>query len=147
MGSVNERAAVGSILSTAALSGLSLDETTQVAWPNRDFNPPKPSEKKMWIRVSIKSSPAFRIELGRTGSVATHRAPGMVFLQVYGPPNTSDVAIRTLADSLAALFRDQVVNFSGGSVKFRTPTIEDIGHDGTQYQLNVSIPFIRDEVY
>ena len=129
-----EREAVGTIL-----SGWS---TTQISWPNRDFTPPT---KAAWIAVTISSGEASQIELG--SSKNTHRHPGLVIVQVFVPANWGDKTALDTADSVAALFRRQRLSYTDGSIVFRTPTVRVIGRDNAYFQVNVSVPFVRDYLF
>lgn len=135
-----ERAAVGSLLSNWT--------TTQIAWPNREFTPPS---KASWIAVTLQSGDAAQIEFGSPGGVV-HRHPGNLVVQVFTPANWGDKTALDLADQVAALFRRQRVSFEDddgkhGSIVFRSPAVRTIGVDGAFFQVNVSVPFVRDYLY
>lgn len=129
-----ERSAVGTILSGWT--------ATQISWPNVDFMPPS---KAAWIAVSIRDGDASQIELGSTKN--THRHPGLVIVQVFVPALWGDKTALDLADSVAALFRRQRADDMDGSIVFRTPTIRVIGREGAFFQVNVSVPFVRDYLF
>jgi len=129
-----EREAVGTILSAWT--------ATQIAWPNRKFDPPT---KASWIQVSIQSGDAAQIELG--ASKVVHRHPGIVLVQVFVPTDWGDKTALDLGDSVAALFRRQRMSYTDGSIVFRSPVVRSIGVDGALYQVNVSIPFVRDYLF
>jgi len=131
-----ERKAVG-----AVLAGWT---ATQIAWPNRDFTPPA---KASWLSVTIQAGDAAQIEFGSSADSVTHRHPGIVVVQVFTPANWGDKTALDLADSVAALFRRQRLSYTDGSVLFRTPSVRTIGVDGAFYQVNVSVPFVRDYIY
>jgi Bacteriophage related domain of unknown function len=135
-----ERAAVGSLLGNWT--------ATQIAWPNRDFTPPT---KAAWLQVFIQAGDAAQIEFGSLGN-ATHRHPGIVVVQVFTPANWGDKTALELGDQVAALFRRQRSDFEDedgkhGSIVFRSPAVRAIGVDGAYFQVNVSIPFVRDYLY
>jgi len=134
-----ERYAVGTVLKNWT--------TTQIAWPNRDFTPP---QRAAWLAVSIQSGDAAQLELGQS---ATHRHPGIATVQVFVPVNWGDKTALDIADEVAALFRRQRVNLEDdqsrvlGTVVFRSPAVRTIGVDGAFFQVNVSVPFVRDYYY
>jgi len=135
-----EREAVGHLLSNWT--------TTQIAWPNKDFTPPS---KASWLRVAIQSGDAAQIEFGSPGA-ATQRHPGIVLIQVFTPANWGDKTALDIGDQVAALFRRQRSDFTDlegkhGSIVFRSPAVRSIGVDGAYFQVNVSIPFVRDYLY
>jgi len=129
-----ERQAVGTLLDGWT--------ATQIAWPNRDFTPPS---KASWIAVTIQAGDSAQIELGADKVV--HRHPGLVVIQVFSPANWGDKTALDLADQVAALFRRQRLSYTDGSILFRTPTVREIGVDGSLFQVNVSIPFVRDYLF
>lgn len=129
-----EREAVGTIMGGWT--------TTQIAWPNRDFTPPP---KASWVSVTIRSAEAHQIEIGSPKVVQRH--PGLVMIQVFSPANWGDKTALDLADQVAALFRRQRLSYTDGSILFRTPTVRAIGVDGAFFQVNVSIPFVRDYLF
>jgi hypothetical protein len=55
-----------------------------------------------------------------------------------------DATALALADAAAGIFR----NWGGTNIRCRQPRIVNIGPDGQGwYQINVEIPFIRDELF
>jgi Bacteriophage related domain of unknown function len=130
-----ERAAVGEVLSGWT--------TTQIEWPNRQFTPPT---KANWLRVVIQAGDAAQIEIGGTPR-NVHRHPGLVLVQVFSPADWGDKTALDLADQVAALFRRVRVEHTDGSIVFRTPTVRVIGVDGAYFQVNVSVPFVRDHLF
>jgi hypothetical protein len=129
-----EREAVGTILSGWT--------ATQIAWPNRDFTPPS---KASWLAVTIRAGEAFQVEIGSPKVVQRH--PGLVVVQVFTPANWGDKTALDLADQVAALFRRQRLSYTDGSVLFRTPSIRVVGVEGANFQVNVTVPFVRDYLF
>jgi hypothetical protein len=129
-----EREAVGTILGSWT--------QTQIEWPNKAFTPPA---KAAWLRVTLQSADAAQVELGADRVI--HRHPGIVLVQVFVPANWGDKTALDLGEAVAALFRRQRVEFVDGSIVFRTPAVRSIGVDGAQFQVNVSIPFVRDWLF
>jgi hypothetical protein len=134
MTAANERAAIGGILSAWT--------TTQICYPNDKFTPPP---KASWVRLVIQAGDSAQIELG--GEKNTHRHPGLVILQVFTPLEWGDKTALDYADQLAALFRRKTVSFTGGSIVFRSPTVREVGPDAAYFQVNVSVPFVRDVLF
>jgi hypothetical protein len=118
--------------------------TTTVARPNESFSPPR----DYWARVSIRSGEAFTREMG---GAPVHRVhPGVVFVDIFAPVGRGNGRALELAQQAAQLFTAQKVkSFSGGQVRFNTPTIRDIGQnaEGTFYHVQASIPYARDALY
>ena len=150
MSSEAERKAIGTLFNTGWGS------TTPISYQNRDFSPPEGSE---WVRLTINPADSFRIELG-TG-LKHERTVGIVQVQVFVPANTGDGRSTELGDMVADIFRDQQVDLLDpsdgvtvmGRIIFRTPTLRPIGVDtrlemkGLFYQMNVSVPYVRDSVH
>src|SRR6188474_460735 len=117
--------------------------TTPVVWPNRDYTAIKGTP---FVRVAIRSGEAFQVEIG--SPLVVQRHPGLVIVSVFGDANNKgDKATLDIADAIATRFRRQLVSFTDGSVRFRTPTIRAIGQDGAFYQVNVICPFVRDYLF
>lgn len=111
---------------------------TPIAWPNVDFNQPATA----WVRFNIIYGDSQQTDFG--GSLHNERTSGVVIIQVFTPLNQGDAEALGLADDVANIFR----NWCGTNIRCRTPAIKDIGNDGFGwYQVNVSIPFIYDELH
>jgi hypothetical protein len=136
MTAVKEREVVGTLLNSWT--------ETPVAWPNRDFEPPAAGE---WITVTFRQGDAFQLEFGGSETAVTHRHPGVLFVQVFSRANKGDKRCLELADGVADIFRRARSGFSDGGMVFRTPAIRAIGVDGAYYQVNVTVPYIRDVLY
>lgn len=149
MSTVDERTAIGTLFNTNWDS-----TTTPVAWPNRNFTPP---QNNSWVRLSILQAEPSQIEIG-SRDCNQHRHPGFVMVSVFSPLNKGDAAALTLAEVAAGIFRDnkRVSAGTDGDIRFRTPEVRAIGIDskgsrdldeGTYYQVNVTVPFVRDAVF
>ncbi|HRS37435.1 MAG TPA: phage tail terminator-like protein [Thermoanaerobaculia bacterium] len=121
--------------------------STAVDWS--DFNggrfaPPEPDPaggaSASWIRPAVRVADAQRAELG---PVAIRRTTGVVIVQVFVPIGAGDAIAASLAASVAAIFRDLEQN----GMQFLEPQPRPVGPepDGAWYQVNVEIPFRRDE--
>lgn len=112
---------------------------TPVAWPNIPFTPPSPQSE--WCRFSIVEGESRQTTFGATTN--NFRTPGTLFVQLFDKPGAGDADILQRADEVAGIFR----NWCGTNVRCRVPTIRAIGDtsDGW-YQVNVSVPFVRDEL-
>lgn len=136
-GVLDERATIGTLFSTA------WGNTTPIAWPNRDFDPPAGS----WVRLTIIGSDAFPLEVGPNRH---ERRTGVVIVQVFTTPGKGDAAALQLADQVAGIFRAAPRLDAGdsGDIRFRSPKIRAVGLDGAGafYQVNVEVPFLHDAV-
>jgi hypothetical protein len=112
--------------------------TTPVSWPNKTFVPPNPQVP--WIALSIKDGDSGQIGMGALP--ATTRYAGVIWIQVFVSLDDGDPVILGLADQAKAVFH----NWCGVSVRCWQGKIHTVGNDGNGwYQINVSIPFQRDE--
>lgn len=116
--------------------------TTPVAYDDVPFDSTTVTDD--WIKVSIVDGAGTQISLG---SDPCYRHVGIVFLNIFVLPrssgDTAEKVARTYADSLATLFRG--VTTSG--VLFRTPSLQRIGERDGYYQMLVTVPYQRDEIF
>lgn len=112
--------------------------TTTVSYPNEAFTEPT---NEAWVRLSVLGGSAQQIDLGDS---ATFRNLGVIVIQVFVPTDSGVVEAMGHADTAAAIFRR--ASFSG--ITCRAPAVRRVGVDdsGTWYQVNVEIPFYRNEV-
>jgi hypothetical protein len=107
-----------------------------IAWPNVSFTPPQSAP---WLRFQINegnaSTPAF-------GSGVVYRHPGNVIVQVFVPANEGDGRARSIADTVAAVYRGK--RLTPGIRFFDAPYVNTVGRDGDWYQVNVICPFAYD---
>lgn len=111
---------------------------TPIAFPNVSFNPPSPPS--VWIRLTVNDGESQQIDIG--SKPATIRYAGVIFVQIFTVSNKGDAEALTLADNVKTIFN----NWNGVNVVCRAAKIINVGNDGQGwYQVNVAIPFIRDE--
>lgn len=110
--------------------------TTPISWPNVDFTPPDGS----WCRFSVNDGESGQIGLGSLP--ATIRYSGTIYIQIFTKQNIGTSAALTLADQAKLIFN----NWCGTTVACYAARVKKVGNttDGW-YQVNVSIPFRRDE--
>jgi hypothetical protein len=138
---VDERSVIGTLLTDNWVDGGS--EKTPISWPNRDFTPPP---RAPWIKVNILPGASMRLTMGGITNVTRHT--GILVIQLFDVVGNGDFTIRTLADDVAAIFRD--VATDGGAdeqIIFRSPYTTEHGVDGGWYQMNCNIPYIRDSLF
>jgi len=114
-----------------------LQPTVSIAWPNAPFTP---TTGVPWVRFSIQQAPAEQIGFG--SSSVRDRHYGTVFVQVFVPVETAVQTAMQIADDAAAALR----RYSTTGLFTRSASIQDVGPtpDGW-YQVNVSVPYQRDE--
>lgn len=141
-----ERLAIGTEFETLWVSGGKA--RTPIAWENKQFTPPN---KAAYVRLTVRNSEGLRLTFGDLDGVADYRYPGIVFVQVFVPEDTGDKDARKLADAAAAIFRSKTLNMMDGVtlkgvIRMRTPRVDVIGARDGYFQMNVMIPYVRDEV-
>ncbi len=116
---------------------------TPVAYENEPFTPP---DDAAYAVLSIKTDPAFQIEMGSVQ--VQHRHPGLIFVMIFTPPDTGNNAALALADTAADIFRRKSSTLVDGRILYRTPQIDTIGlTDEGWFHVNVVTPFIRDSYF
>jgi hypothetical protein len=126
MSFVNERAYIEARLSANWA-------TTPIDWENVDFDTPNNSP---WIRLSVLNGESDRRNIN-----SGKRHLGLVVIQIFVPINTGTNTIRGYADTLAAVFEDQDFD----DVECGIASIAIIGNSDVWYQVNVTIPYRRNE--
>lgn len=113
---------------------------TPIAWGNLDFTPVTPLAP--WVRFSVLPGEAFHATAGAPGANIV-RHPGLITVQVFVPLNSGSVEALGLADDVAEIFR----GYSSVGIRCGAPWITHVGGAGDDgwYQVNVNIPFVRDE--
>lgn len=107
-------------------------------YENEDFE--RPAIPGVFGRATIRHSVGTRITLGgSTGKI--FRRFGQLYVQVFTPQDTGQYDIRVLTDSLAHAFEDVPASFG---VRIRDVSINELGNDGTYFQVNVVADFSYD---
>lgn len=113
---------------------------TPVAVENYPFNPPNDVP---WVKLNILNDVATRTSLG---SSPRYRFGGLVSAQIFTPQGSGTKIGRGLADIIDLIFRDKQLPMENGSILCRTPSVKTIGvTDDGWYQINVNVPFLRDQ--
>jgi hypothetical protein len=106
---------------------------TPIAWENVAFNAPNNSA---WVKLSVlNGNSKYRI----IGGLKRHS--GLIVVQVFVPIDTGTSGARAFADSVISIFGDE--KFS--DVVCDAGSIETIGTGDLWHQINVTIPYWRDE--
>lgn len=112
---------------------------TTVDFPNHTFIQPSPPAP--WCRFRVTNGASDRMSIGAGTNL--YRNLGIIFVQIFIPDDTDVTVGYGHADVAAGIFRD----WGGATVQCRTPNIKEVGSDGLGwFQINVSIPFRRDEI-
>jgi hypothetical protein len=108
-------------------------QDTPVAWENIAFKAPNNSA---WVRLNVlNGSSSYRAING------LKRHLGLVIVQIFVPVNSGTSFARKYADTVVQIFDNKSFN----DVVCNVPTVETIGTGGIWHQLNVTIPYWRDE--
>jgi hypothetical protein len=108
--------------------------TTAIAYENVDFDPPNDTA---WVRLSILNGES-RYRTVNNGK----RHTGVISVQLFVPRNSGTNTARNYADTLAGIFDNS--NFNG--IICRTASIFTQSLEDEWLQLNINIPFWRDEL-
>lgn len=117
------------------------NKATPVAWSNLDFSPP--SALSSWVRFSVLPGEAFHATAGAPGKNII-RHPGLIVVQVFVPFNSGSITAYDLADDVAGIFR----NYHSGGIRCSAPWVTPVSPSAGEgwFQVNVNIPFVRDEL-
>ena len=107
--------------------------TTTIAWGNADFDTPNNAS---WVRFNIlNGNSSYRAING------LKRHNGIINIQIFAPVNSGTHTIRGYADTIGAIFDGQSFN----DVVCDVASIQTIGTDDKFHQINVNVPYWRDE--
>lgn len=118
-----------------------------ISWDNVPFDSAVPT----WLQVFVQENKKHKMSLGAGQQL--RRCWGNVEIKIYGEKNKGSKTVRNLADQVAAVFRDKVVN----GVTFLEPVTFRIGEEyvpgtGTAtateqfWSVRVFVPFWYDEI-
>lgn len=111
-----------------------------VHWENVVFDP---SDKDAWISFYAMSGDSAQASIG--GSTNVFRHAGVIVAQIFTAFNIGKPEILGHVDAFCAIFRNKVF----ANIKTGAPNIVNVGIDQAtgRYQVNVSIPYYRDESF
>ncbi len=107
--------------------------TTTIAWGNADFDTPNNAE---WVRFSILNGNSSYRAFNKA-----KRHTGVINIQIFAPVNSGTHTIRGYADTISTIFDG--VEFD--DVICDMASIETIGTADRWHQINVNIPYWRNE--
>jgi len=116
------------------------DSRLPIHWPNVFFDP---SGVDGWISVHVLNGESRQVSIG--GLTNAFRHAGVIMAQIFGEPGEGTNDLYGHVDAFSGIFRNKV--FSG--IHTGAPTIQHVGLDEAtgKYQINVSIPYYRDESF
>lgn len=110
--------------------------STDVKWPNYEFN--QPSESK-WLRISVIDQDVNNVQAG----FKWQRKEGLIVIDVFGPEGTGTLSTGTLtgiiedAETLQSTFQ----NKRFGGVNTQEGLITDVGFDGAWHHVQLEVDF------
>lgn len=113
--------------------------TTPVKYANVDYTP---TPGTSWVEIRVVDGDQMPVSLGGINATL-HRNVGIISINVHTALNIGSQTGKNLADTAAAIFRGQT--FSG--IICRGVRITELGENNGWYVFNVSIPFLRDEIF
>ena len=132
MGYEAERQAIESRFTTQWASA------TNIAYDNVDYTP---TPDQAFVTLRILPDGSVQASLGDS---PLFRHPGIIIVGVFVSQGQGTKIARDFADTAMAIFRSAPV-FSG--ILCRAPYMEVIGEKEGWYQIDVIVPFQRDESY
>lgn len=111
-----------------------------VTTPIRYGNDPRPAPTTgEWVSLHVIPIDATRSTLG----IRNHRYNGIININIFVAKGTGTNRCRALADTASAIFRDIEFN----NIVCRSPNITVVGDNDGFYQINVSVPYWKDEIF
>jgi len=98
-----------------------------------------PEEQDVWVRISILNGARDQISMGDTKVI---RSIGVVSFQIFARENKGSTDARTIADAISNVFDLQRVE----NMQFKTSYIGGILLNQGFYQLNLNVPYFRNEI-
>ena len=119
---------------------------TPIAWDNVEY---VPTPGTAFVAISILNADAFQASIGGIGGYGQlHRFNGIININIFTPEGTGTATARGYADTAAAIFRSWSSSIATSQkITCRSPYITSIGEKEGWYQLNVTVPFFRDEAF
>ena len=115
--------------------------TTKIRYVNAPFV----ETRTPYVALFVLDGEGHQISLG---AVVLHRWVGVILMQVFVLQDTGTRLAKTYANTLGAVFdRAEFSSGASGLIRCRVPSVQEIGITNGWYQLNVSVPFIRDKTY
>ena len=111
-------------------------------YDNKDAQ--RPAKPAMFGRATVRHTFGERASLGAAGSNSkVNRRYGDVYLQIFVPQGSGQTQARTMADAVAFALEDAP---SSIGVRLRDTQINELGADGTYWQINVVTGFSYDRI-
>jgi hypothetical protein len=117
-------------------------DPTRLYYDNQDVS--RPDDPATFGRAIIQHSFGTQITLSNPGHGArVMRRSGQLFVQIFTPQNDGQRDIRVLSDEIAFVLEDAPASVG---VRLTNVSINELGSDGTYYQVNVTSDFSYDRI-
>lgn len=114
--------------------------TAPLFYDNKDSE--RPAIPSTFGRAIVRHNFGERVTLGSAGSGSTiNRRFGDLYVQIFVPQGTGQYAARALADTISFVIEDAPASLG---VRLANTQINELGADGTYWQVNVVTSFTYD---
>ena len=110
-----------------------------IAWDNVEY---APTAGTTFVRFSVYPGDAYQVSLGER---PTHRVVGIIDIGIFVPQGQGTENARDLADIAAEIFRNW--QDTATKIRCRSPYLTRIGEEEGWFQMIVTVPYIRDEIF
>lgn len=115
-----------------------------VAWDNAPFTVPDPADVDAWARFAVVPGDTERLDLGATSHAL--ESVGVVIVSVFTPSNEGRAANDAICDDVDEIFFAFRSTSGTFYIRTRPASRRVVGRDGSWYQQNVVIPYVRESV-
>jgi hypothetical protein len=106
-------------------------------------DPGPPASADPWARIQIRHLTGTQATIGGDGTQRRFERAGIITVQVFWPLSQAALGnVRSLADVARAAFEGKATT---SHIWFRNVRVQEIGPDGSWYQVNVLADFEYDE--
>ena len=110
-----------------------------IAWDNVEYTPVTGTT---FVRFSVFPGDAYQVSLGNR---PLHRVVGIIDIGIFVPQGQGTKNAKDLADIAAEIFRNW--QDTTNKIRCRSPYLTQIGEEEGWFQVNVTVPYIRDELF
>ena len=108
-----------------------------VHYDNAPYDKP---DSARWVRLKIVTDASNQADFG--ASTKRFRIPGSMLVEIFAPIEQGNKEVLELGDFIANVFRSiDILTASSESVTFKTPSVNQRGRIGNQWQIDVICPF------
>ena len=140
MASLSTQNEVVDALLTLVTDAWNANTSAPMYYDNKDAE--RPATPSTFGRAIVRHTFGERITLGSAGSNSTvNRRFGDLYVQIFVPQGTGQADARTLADEISFVIEDAPASLG---VRLTTTQINELGADGTYWQVNIVTSFTYD---